>query len=122
MRRVFVCVLALAATALVGRPLAAQSSAARPDTAVRFTDEAGLLTPDLHLRFDSFLRSISAESGVDIRFLVVRGVPVLWRPVGVGCERELADADAVLGNTAVFEDAHAGWPKLDHIAVNGSEY
>jgi uncharacterized protein len=75
MNRVFVCLLALAATALAGRPLASQSSATRGTAATRFMDEAGLLAPDVQARFESYLRSVRAESGVDVRFLVVRGVP-----------------------------------------------
>ena len=46
----------------------------KPSVAL-FVDEAGLLDPDLARRFDMYLRSVSAESGADIRFLVVRGVP-----------------------------------------------
>ena len=40
-----------------------------------FVDEAGLLPPGALSNFETYLRRVRAESGVDVRFLLVRGVP-----------------------------------------------
>lgn len=40
-----------------------------------FVDEAGLLPPGAVSNFETYLRRVHAESGVDVRFLLVRGVP-----------------------------------------------
>lgn len=55
------------------------------------------------------------RAGHDVEALVVPGVPVLRWTVGVRGERDLADAEAVIGRGAVLQDPHPGRAELDRL-------
>jgi len=42
----------------------------------------------------------------DVEALIVAGMPMLWRAIGVRGECDLAHAEPVLGGPSIFEDAH----------------
>ena len=64
--------IGMLALALLG---ATRCAAPPPATDALFVDEAGLLKPWQLSKFDHYLHQVRDESGVDVRFLLVRGVP-----------------------------------------------
>jgi hypothetical protein len=62
------------------------------------------------------------DSGHDVEPLVVPGVPVLRRAVGVCGEGDLPDAEPVAGRSAVFEDPHLHRAQLDRLAASGRDH